>query len=491
MSIDDNKSYIASLLNSENKDTIPNRIQFVKTLLQGNELQPLINFDNTDTENFMGTSKDDDSGESYDTRIALQKKVFSITDIISNIGGTLKYIKSGTTGHTFKGVYANDEKTISYEYAVKVVAYGIKDKYGGIYDVRRPENAELLMIKVLSYFIVKKKTPHIILPIGTFDTDISHFTNLIEDGYIDSSNERYCEFVEKYKRGEYYDKVSVLISEWANKGDFLDFIRNNYRRFMPIHWKVFFFQLISTLAVIQSTFPAFRHNDLKANNILVTKINKIKNKHKYRVTGNLYKVPNIGYQLKLWDFDFACIPGVVDNKKVMISNRWSRGINISSNQNRYYDIHYFFNTLIRKGFFPELLTDSIIPQEVKNFVLSIVPQEYQTGNNVADRGRILIDVEYAIPNNILRTNPYFDEFRSTNVCQKYNDIATNEIHASELKIDDFLRGGIIEFDKLSIGNKKNKRQKNTKKTKTKTKTKSKSKKNIKTYTKNAYTKNAQ
>ena len=26
-------------------------------------------------------------------------------------------------------------------------------------------------------------------------------------------------------------------------------------------------------------------------------------------------------------------------------------------QNRYYDIHYFFNTLIKKGFFPELLTD--------------------------------------------------------------------------------------------------------------------------------------
>lgn len=452
MSIDDNKSQLAAILKDENKDTIPNRIQFIKMLLHNNELRPLINFDRTDTENFTNMSKDDESGESYDTRVALQKKVLSITDIINNIGGTLKYIKSGTTGHTFKGVYIDDDGKISYEYAVKVVAYGIKDKYGGMHDVRRPENAEILMIKVLSYFIIKKKTPHIMLPIGTFDTDISNFTNLIDEGYIDKSNEKYREFVEKYKRGEYYDKVSVLISEWANRGDFLDFMRTNYKRFTPLHWKVFFFQLISTLAVIHSKFPSFRHNDLKANNILVTKINKIPEIYKYKVMRLSYRVPNIGYQLKLWDFDFACIPGVVDNKKVMISNRWSRSINVSSNQNRYYDIHYFFNTLIRRGFFPEILTDSIVPQEVKDFIESIVPLEYQAGSSVTDRGRILIDIEYTTPSEILSTNPYFDDFRCDSLsskCQTKNSELTDSCQKKDrqstgLKIDDLLKGGCNE-----------------------------------------------
>jgi len=439
--VDRDKSYLAKITKNNNMD-IPNRIQFIKTLMGGNPLEPLIDFDNTDTEYFINRSKDDDaSGESYDTRKTLQKKVFSITDVINGIGGTLKYVKSGTTGHTFKGENVDEHGNILYEYAVKVVAYGIKDKYGNIHDTRRPENAELMMIRLLSYFIVRKKTPHIMLPIGTFDTDITHFTNLIEDGFIEQSNERYKDFVEKYKKGEYYDKVSILISEWANRGDFLDFLRTNYKRFSPIHWKVFFFQLISTMAVIQSKFPAFRHNDLKANNILITKISKDIETYKYKVVGSVYRVPNIGYQLKLWDFDFSCIPGVVDNKKVMISNKWSRGINVSSNQNRYYDIHYFFNTLIKKGFFPEILTDNRVPQEVKDFVVSIVPQKYQRGGCIAERGRILIDIEHTTPVEILKTNPYFEEFRTA---QNFTTSMSSSKYRSEqksVKIDNFLKGG--------------------------------------------------
>jgi hypothetical protein len=227
MSVEKNKSLLSKMGKNINRDTIPNRIEFVKTLLNNNKLQPIINFDNTDTENFINQSRDDgDSGESYDTRVTLRKKVHNITDVINKMGGSLKYIKSGTTGHTFKGEEI-DKKTGEpmYEYAVKVVAYTIKDKYGGIHDTRRPENAELLMIKLLSYFIVKKRTPHIVLPIGTFDTDITHFTNLIENRYVDPQNKKYKEFVERYNKGDYYDEVSILISEWANRGDFLDFIR--------------------------------------------------------------------------------------------------------------------------------------------------------------------------------------------------------------------------------------------------------------------------
>ena len=415
MSSDKNKNLLLRLGKDINRDTIPNRIEFIKTLLNNNKLEPIINFDNNDTENFLNITNDADSGNSYDTRVTLRKKVHNITDIINKMGGTLKYIKSGTTGHTFKGEEI-DKKTGEpmYEYAVKVVAYTIKDKYGDIHDTRRPENAELLMIKLLSYFIVKKRTPHIVLPIGTFDTDITHFTNLIENKYVDSHNKKYKEFVERYNKGEYYDEVSILISEWANRGDFLDFIKKKYKNFTALHWKVFFFQLISTLAVIQSKFPTFRHNDLKANNILITKIFKNVDTFKYKVMGHSYRIPNIGYQLKIWDFDFACIPGIVDNKKVMISNKWSRSINVGPTQNRYYDIHYFFNTLIKNGFFPELMTDSSIPKEVKQFVLSIVPKDKQSGDSVSQKGRILNNMEYVIPADILRDNPYFEEFRINN-----------------------------------------------------------------------------
>ena len=440
MSIIENKCLLSRLGQNEHKDTIPNRIQFIKTLLNNNHLKPIIDFDNTDTENFINKSHDDDSAESYDTRATLRKEVHDISKVINNMGGTLQYIKSGTTGHTFKGEEKNENGDILYEYGVKVVAYSIKDKYGGMHDTRRPENAELLMIKLLSYFILKRRTPHIVLPIGTFDTNITNFTNLIEDGYVNKDNEKYKEFIQRYHNGEYYDNVSILISEWANRGDLNDFIKKNFKKFTPIHWKVIFFQLISTLAVIQSKYPTFRHNDLKANNILVRKINKHTNNYKYKVVGDIYGIPNIGYQIGIWDFDFSCIPGIVDNKKVMISNKWSRGINVGPIQNRYYDIHYFFNTLIKKGFFPELMTDNRVPQEVKDFVISIVPICYQTGDSVSKGGRILHNMEYAMPADILKNNPYFKEFRIDAKERHYQKITKTD-HNNGPKIDNFLKGG--------------------------------------------------
>jgi hypothetical protein len=484
----ENKDLLSRLGRDENKDTIPNRIQFIQLLLRNNSLKPIIDFDNTDTEYFINKAGDEnDSQGSYDTRATLKKEVHDITNIINGMGGTLQYIKSGTTGHTFKGEEKDAQGNVMYEYAVKVVAYSIKDKYGSMHDTRRPENAELLMIRLLSYFIVKKKTPHIVLPIGTFDTSITHFTDLIENGYVDKSNEKYRDFVARYNNGEYYDEVSILISEWANRGDLNDFIKKNYRKFTPVHWKVIFFQLISTLAVIQSKFPSFRHNDLKANNILVTKINKSVNTFKYKVIGDMYSVPNIGYQIKIWDFDFACIPDIVDNKKVTTSNKWSRGINVSPVQNRYYDVHYFFNTLIKKGFFPELMTDPTIPQETKDFVRSIVPPEHQTGDSVSKGGRILHNIEYLTPAQILRTNPYFAEFKYEQKERRVDradrvvprGIADSKGYHVDHKgyhdnptssIDSFLRGGSNIQSRA-----KERPKKGTKKKKTKSKSKKKSK----------------
>lgn len=406
-----------SSLKEKNRDSIPCRIEFIKELLHGKQLTPLVDFQNTDTEHFFGSKEENASGESYDTRIVLKKRYFDFTNIILQIGGNLKYIKSGTTGHTFQGLSTDNYG--NFEYAIKIVPFSKKDIYGSATDVRRPENAEIKMIKYLSYFVVKRQTPHIVLPIGTFDTDITTFVNLIERNVVDEDNKKYREFVEKYKKGKYYPNVSVLISEWANRGDFLDFIRKNYKQFTPTHWKVFFFQIISVLAVIQSKYPSFRHNDLKANNLLVHKINKQSERFTYRVVRCVYKVPNVGYHLKMWDFDFACIPGVVDNSKVYSDLDWTRDINVTPKQNRYYDLHYFFNTLIKDGFCKEIIYSQYCPDELRDFINRIVPKKYQKVKTeyVHERGRILINDEYVLPNDILMNDPYFAEFRTNNTTQ--------------------------------------------------------------------------
>ena len=405
-------------------DTIPFRLDFIKDLLKDGSLETVVDFDNIETETFThpnGHLKQDNISngnlfedgnktvEDNDIRNILNKKKYNFSKIIMELGGKLRYIKSGTTGHTFKGSIIVDNSSC-INYGVKVVAYPKKARYGDMNDINRPENAELMMIRLLSYFVVKKQTPHIALPISFFNTSILHFTKLIEENYVDKDNKKYKEFVERYKKGEYYDTVSILLSEWANRGDLLDFIKKNYKEFTTLHWKVIFFQILSVLAVIQSKFPSFRHNDAKVNNILIHKIAQRGTIFSYSVCRKKYYVPSIGYLIKLWDFDFSCIPGVVENTKVSAS--WTDEINVKPVQNRYYDMHYFFNTLIRKGFFPELMTDPSISREIKDFVNRVVPPKYQYGSNVAERGRILVDDEYLTPNQVLRTDPFFEEFRN-------------------------------------------------------------------------------
>lgn len=395
-------------------DTIPFRLDFIKELLEGGKLDPLINFENL---NILETEKyvNPYTTNSTDTRFVLNKKLHDFYKVINEIGGKLLYVKSGTTGHTFKGIVTTEEGH-NINYAVKVVAYPKRERYGDVNDIRRPENAELLMIKCLSYFVVKKQTPHIVLPVGTFNTSIKPFVNLVKDNIVDKNNNKYLEFVEKYNKGEYYEQASILISEWANCGDLLDFIRKHYKEFTLTHWKVFFFQIISVLAVIQSKYPNFRHNDLKANNILVHKVMQRDTLFSYTVNNCRYIVPSIGYQIKLWDFDFACIPGVVNNAKV--EAKWTNDINVKPEQNRYYDMHYFFNTLIKKGFFPQFMEDHTIPAEAKEFVNRIIPPMYQHGEYVTKRGRILVNTEYLTPDTVLKTDKFFNEFRSDCVKKK-------------------------------------------------------------------------
>ena len=381
---------------------IPDRINTIDEITRGKKIEPILNLNNSiDSFEYSHTTED--------IRELLPKKYIDFGQAITDLGGKLLYMKSGSTGHTFKGVFTEEKDKDKESYAVKIVAYPKKENYGDMYNIKRPENTELLMIRLLSYFVINKQTPHIVLPITTFNTSIKPFLSLTKSNIV--NNKKFEQFVEKYEKGEYYQNVSILVSEWANGGDLLDYIRKNYKKLKVPEWRTIFYQILSVLAIIHARYPAFRHNDMKANNILIhfTDTENAQDKFLYKINGQTYIVPNIGFQIKLWDFDFACIPGIVDNAKV--NAEWTDKINIKPEQNKYYDIHYFFNTLIRKGFFPEFLTAEEIPQKVKDFVFRVVPEKYQSGKHVSDRGRILINTEINTPDNILKTDSFFKSMR--------------------------------------------------------------------------------
>lgn len=389
-------------------DSLNYRKKYIKWLLFGTKLELLIN-------DFK-----DDIPDIYknNTMYILKKKSYDFKSIIASMDGRLDYVKSGGYGHVFRGTLNKYPHNIEeLNFGVKIVAYQKHKDYGDIYNIKRPENAEIMMIKILSQFVIKKQTPYIVLPITTFYAKIDTFIKNYHNGKIqvkekkhkDDKTDGYTRFVNRYHEGYFYDKVSVLISEWANRGDLLSFIKSNYRDFELKHWKVLFFQIISVLAVIQYKYPAFRHNDMKANNILVSSIKSKTEFMEHTINNYKYLVPIIGYQIKLWDFDFACIPGIVDNLKV--EDAWTTRLNVTPVQNRYYDLHYFFNTLER--FFPPLTKGTHVPKEVRDFVNRIIPQEFREKENLTgSKGdRLKLQIEYLIPEEILKNDEFFKEYR--------------------------------------------------------------------------------
>lgn len=397
-------------MDKKNYNLIPERINQINKMLQGKNVESIL-----DTK----SSSETEQTKSEDIRDLMPKKYIDFSKAISELGGKLLYIKSGSTGHTFKGVYPPLEDgtyDLRKSYAVKIVAYPKKENYGDMYNIKRPENAELMMIKLLSQFVRKSETPHIVLPIATFNTSIKPFLSLAKSNLVESK--KFDQFLEKYQNGEYYQNVSVLISEWANGGDLLDYLRKHYKSFKIRHWRTIFYQFLSVLAIIQAKYPSFRHNDMKANNLLINLIDMSKKKYKYIINGQIYIVPNIGFQIKLWDFDFACIPKLVNNSKV--DAEWTNKINITPHQNRYYDVHYFFNTLSKKGFFPEFWTEPEIPEKVKEFVNRVIPEKYKSGKLVSEKGRILINDEYLIADEILKNDSFFKVMRE-NIKEKDSD----------------------------------------------------------------------
>ena len=87
-------------------DHINYRIYFINNLLKDIEVENMTETNIEKIEFFINNlvkyNKCED--ESSDLRKYLDKKSLDFNSIIKKIGGKLLYIKSGSTGHTFKGI---------------------------------------------------------------------------------------------------------------------------------------------------------------------------------------------------------------------------------------------------------------------------------------------------------------------------------------------------------------------------------------------------
>lgn len=379
------------------------RMAKIEKLQRNCSIKPIFDINDTATENFVEESVSKNSKWStLEIDFDAAMKSLGISDLV--------FIKSGGLGHTLKGTGRDNIPC-----AIKIVPYSKLKQYGTPDDLNRPENAEIRMIKRLSQLVINGQTSHIVLPLYTFRSSITYFTKLMESGLIDKDKHNataYTNFLENYQKGKFHNKVSILISEWANKGDLLDFLKRKYKTMSIEYWKVIIFQILSALAVIHVKYPSFRHNDLKANNILVQTTNGKRHNIIYVISSTKFCIPNIGIRIGLWDYDFACISDKVDNIKTNLT--WAEEhLGITPSQNRYYDIHYFLNSLIK--FIPDIMnSNSEVLVEVQKFINRVVPEEYKTGEYVTEKGRLLIDDELITPYQLLVSDPFFAEFKREN-----------------------------------------------------------------------------
>lgn len=399
---------IRSSDNSSERSETPTdqRINYIKSILANYTkiIRPMTDYDNMTTITAIDHN--------------MNKKLVDIKTFFNDLDISLIYLKSGSTGHAFKAV-SKDKKI---KLAVKVAAYSLTG-FGSVNNMNRPENAELRMVKLLSSFVVNKKTPHFVLPVCTAYTCMADFIALTKGLNIpiqkDSKNSKepkpttFGKFLQSYHAGKFDILASVFMGEWCDGGDLAAFLTANYMHMNLLDWKTIMFQIIFTLAKVHEKYPTFRHNDMKANNILVNVTDDMKvfpsYMNQYVLKPHVFNVPVSRISIKIWDFDFASIEGIIDNDKS--ASVWAEEHYISTKQNRYYDLHYFLNTLSTFKFFEQFYKGGA-PQEIIDFVHRVIPEKYRKDPNyVSDTARLKVNKEYLTPYQILVKDPLFAEFR--------------------------------------------------------------------------------
>lgn len=199
------------------------------------------------------------------------------------------------------------------------------------------------------------------------------------------------------EKARIYDfPIRTLLSEWVQGGTLKDVLYSNWCLMNEIDFAVLYFQYLYTRYAIQIMYPGFTHNDGHLGNILVayeemreewpikqpierrgikgevtvTKSNNddyqaaigeegkpitLKNKpflvkqrpnvyteYKYSDTRSLY-VPDLGYSLRIWDFDLTNISSQPMYNKGVSQVR--EILDIKEKEEEFYDVSYLFSAI--------------------------------------------------------------------------------------------------------------------------------------------------
>ena len=229
----------------------------------------------------------------------------------------------------------------------------------------------------------------------------------------------------EYKKHLFSNKILYIFTKWCNESD-LNSYTSKYI-LSEIDWKIILFKIIYTLAVIHNYYPNFRHNDLSSKNILVNVINKRNTADQYSINGSTYSIPDNGIEIYLWDFEYANIDGLTKNPLISENEFITDEYGIRLTGNKYYDIHYFLNSLYNIKY-------TKLPEKIKSFIERNIKKEHLAETNKLIKNyRLIEDVETNTPIKMLSDSLFvdfkhkYDNFSARSIlCCGINSVSNNQ-----------------------------------------------------------------
>ncbi|AYV78272.1 MAG: divergent protein kinase [Edafosvirus sp.] len=313
-------------------------------------------------------------------------KSFNYKNILT---GNIKY-----TDYFNKRWHFKKYSDTSYPSTISVGIYDNKNK--NIDDLHRGEVYNMAVMYILSELVINEKLKFILLPIMNFDTKYGKLKE-VNSEIIDEISKKNHQDITITNDTDIY----LMITEHYFKMSTLDeFIRENYKSLKENQWKVLFFQILYTLYKITERHTNFRHNMLNTYSLRISKKKENDNIEKFNIGDTVFNIPNVGFEIKMTDFDKSHINDYIKN--------YDSDNKIK--ENPYYDIHYFFQSLL-------YLLEELggIPKEIKNFYNDVLPDQFRTKNKKQFNG---LDEAYfetnvssiQTPTIILKKNNFFSQF---------------------------------------------------------------------------------
>jgi hypothetical protein len=185
------------------------------------------------------------------------------------------------------------------------------------------------------------------------------------------------------------DEYIIVINEYEPETLF-DYISKNIDANCEIKWKTIFFQIVSTIVMIQQVYPLFKHNNLTCRNIVTRNYNLKKTilnngAFKYNVNGISYIIPHIGIIILISNFENSTIDSIdsIDSTEL-------------NNLNEQSDLIYFMDDLTLILSTNGLLNK--IPSVIKNFIY-----KYSSANT---------NLTISKTSTVLQNDDFFDCFKS-------------------------------------------------------------------------------